>query len=89
MRITYDPEGDALYIEFRRVQAHDSTDIEEGVTADLDENGHIIGLEILDASQRLTPEELTNIHYENLMLVDIPEDAQEEKPEPAKASKAS
>ena len=47
MRITYDPEGDALYIELRRVRAHDSVDIEEGVTADLDENGQIIGLEVL------------------------------------------
>jgi uncharacterized protein YuzE len=75
MRITYDPEGDALYIELRRVQAHDSVDVEEGVTADLDENGHIIGLEVLDASDRLTPEELSSIHYENLLLAEEPEDA--------------
>jgi uncharacterized protein YuzE len=66
MRITYDPEADALYIELRRVQAHDSTDIEEGVTADLDENGHIIGLEVLDASERLTPVELGAVKYERL-----------------------
>lgn len=66
MRITYDPEGDALYIELRRVRAHDSVDIEEGVTADLDENGHIIGLEVLDASERLTPDELGAVKYERL-----------------------
>jgi uncharacterized protein YuzE len=68
MKITYDPEADALYIELRRVTAADSVDIEEGVTVDLDAEGHIIGIEILDASERLTPEELVNVSYENLLL---------------------
>jgi uncharacterized protein YuzE len=66
MRITYDPEADALYIELRYVQAHDSVDIEEGVTADLDEDGHIIALEVLDASERLTADELGAVKYVRL-----------------------
>jgi uncharacterized protein YuzE len=73
MKITYDPEADALYIELRYVPARDSIDIEEGVTADLDADGHIVGLEILDASTRLTPEELANIQYENLLLTSEPD----------------
>jgi uncharacterized protein YuzE len=68
MKIWYDPEADALYIQLREVPAKDSLDVEEGVTVDLDQDGHIIGLEVLDASHRLSPEELTNIHYENLLL---------------------
>jgi len=68
VRITYDPQVDALYIELRSAQAVDSVDVEDGVTADLDEEGHIIGLEVLSASRRFTPDELTNIHYENLAL---------------------
>ncbi len=72
MKITYDPEADALYIELRYVRAADSTDVEEGVTVDLDEEGHVIGLEILDASKRMTPDELANIHYENLLLASVP-----------------
>jgi uncharacterized protein YuzE len=63
MKITYDPEADALYIELRRVQAFDSVDIEEGVTADLDAEGHIIGLEVLDASERLSPAELKTVEF--------------------------
>lgn len=69
MKITYDPEADALYIELRNVQAADATDIEEGVSVDLDQDGHIIGIEILDASKRMSPEELANVHYENLLLI--------------------
>jgi len=74
MKITYDPEADALYIELRHVRAADSTDVEEGVTVDLDEEAHIIGLEVLDASKRMTPEELANIHYENLLLASVPDE---------------
>ena len=68
MKITYDPEADALYIRLREVELADSMDVEEGVTVDLDNEGHIAGIEILDASKRMTPEELANIHYENLLL---------------------
>ena len=68
MKITYDPEGDVLYLHLREVVPCDSLDIEEGVTAELDQDGHLIAIEVLDASKRLTPDELTNIHYENLLL---------------------
>ena len=68
MKITYDPQADALYIEIRHTQARDNMDIEEGVSADLDEQGHVIGFEILDASKRLTPAELHSLHVENLAL---------------------
>ena len=54
MKITYDPEADALYIALREARPADSMDVEEGVTADLDDEGHIIGLEVLDASKRMT-----------------------------------
>lgn len=70
MKITYDPEGDVLYIQLRDVVPSDSDDVEDGVTVDLDGEGHIVGLELLDASKRMTPEELTNISYENLMLAE-------------------
>ena len=43
-------------------------DIEEGVTVDIDENGHIVGLEILDASEKLNISDLVNISIENLPL---------------------
>ena len=68
MKITYDPEGDVLYVQLRDVTPVDSVDVEEGVTAELDDKGHIVALEVLDASKRMTAEELANIHYENLLL---------------------
>ena len=66
MLITYDSEADILYIELRSVPAEDSTDIEEGVTVLLDRQGHITGLEILDAVERLGKEHLHSVTLQNL-----------------------
>ena len=68
MRITYDPEADALYIELRRSVPADSRDLEEGVTADLDADGHLIGIEILHVRERLGRDALTNVVLEQLPL---------------------
>jgi len=67
MRIEYDREADALYIHLRQVPVVDNIDIEEGVTVDLDAEKHIVGIEILDASNRLSPEELSQVSVENLI----------------------
>ena len=61
MKIEYDPEADALYIQVRESDAADNIDIEDGVSVDVDAERHIVGLEILDASKRLTAADLSNI----------------------------
>lgn len=71
MRIEYSKDVDALYIRLREAKIADSMDIEEGVTADLDEKGHIVRIEILDASEKLELSELVNISIENLPLEKI------------------
>ena len=68
MKIEYSKNVDALYIRFKEAKIADSTDIEEGVTVDLDENGHIVGIEILDASEKFQLSDLVNISIENLPL---------------------
>ena len=66
MKIEYDPEADALYIQIREVRPHDNIDIEDGVTVDVDAEGHIVGVEMLDASKRLSPSDLANITIQRL-----------------------
>lgn len=68
MKIEYSKDIDALYIKLREANVADSKDIEEGVTVDLDDKGHIVGIEILDASEKLELSELVNISIENLPL---------------------
>ena len=72
MRIEYDKEVDALYILLRDAKPVDTRDIEEGVTIDLDENGHIVGIEILDATEKLGLESLMNVSIENMPIEKIP-----------------
>ncbi len=66
MLITYDSEVDVLYIELRPIAAEDSSDVEEGVTVLLDREGHIVGLEIIDASERLGKEQLHSVTLKDL-----------------------
>ena len=68
MKIEYDRVSDALYIQFRQVNAEDNLDIEDGVTVDLDKEGHIAGIEDLDASDRFGIEALVNVSIENMPL---------------------
>ena len=68
MRIEYDKEADALYIQLREVSVDDNIDIEEGLTVDLDEKRHMVGIEILDASKKLSLRDMANITIENLPL---------------------
>jgi uncharacterized protein YuzE len=73
MKIEYSKSIDALYIRLREAKISDSIDIEEGVTVDLDPKGHIVGIEILDASEKLNISDLVNISIENLPLEKVAE----------------
>ncbi|RTH18558.1 hypothetical protein CSW41_05720 [Thermus scotoductus] len=53
MRITYDPEADALYIAFGEGPAT-VEEVGEGIALDWDAEGKLLGIEILDASKRLS-----------------------------------
>ncbi|MGH7356773.1 MAG: DUF2283 domain-containing protein [Candidatus Rokuibacteriota bacterium] len=68
MKIEYDPEANALYIQIREARVDDNINIEEGVTVDVDADRHIVGVEILDASKRLSPSDLSSITIEKLPL---------------------
>jgi uncharacterized protein YuzE len=66
MKIEYDKTTDALYIQLREAYVDDNIDIEEGVSIDVDEKRHIVGIEILDASKKLSLKDIVNITIENL-----------------------
>ena len=68
MKIEYDKTTDALYIQLREAYVDDNIDIEEGVSIDVDEKRHIVGIEILDASKNLSLKDIVNITIENLPI---------------------
>ena len=55
MKITYDAEVDALYIQLRTIEPGqaENRDLGSGIIADFGPDGLLAGLEILDASKVL------------------------------------
>lgn len=54
MKTTYDREADALYIRFADAPVVESQEVRPGVVIDLDKDGRMVGLEILDASEHVS-----------------------------------
>jgi uncharacterized protein YuzE len=53
MRTSYDPEADALYVRFAEASIVESEEVADGVVLDLDAEGRIVGIELLDASKHV------------------------------------
>ena len=53
MKIYYDNEVDALYIEFSNEQPEGVVEISEGVNLDITKDWKIVGIEILDSSKKM------------------------------------
>jgi uncharacterized protein YuzE len=68
MRIEYDNEIDALYIRLQEKHVDRTLEIEEGLNIDLDASGKMIGIEVLDATDRYSLADIFNITTENLIL---------------------
>ena len=68
MKIEYDQEVDALYVRLQEKYVARTVEIEEGLNLDLDGSGKLIGLEILDATERYSLADIFNISTENLIL---------------------
>ncbi|OHB90566.1 MAG: hypothetical protein A3E19_07145 [Planctomycetes bacterium RIFCSPHIGHO2_12_FULL_52_36] len=72
MRIEYDREVDALYIRIQEKEVSRTKEVAEGVNLDIDEEGKIIGLEIVGATERYNLKDILNISTENLILEELP-----------------
>ena len=59
MKIEYDPKADAMYIRLITGTVVESDEVRPGVVFDLDAAGRVLGIEMLDVSQRTdNPREL-------------------------------
>jgi len=64
MRISYDKDADAMYIKLANGEFGKNREIHEGIILDLDGNGRLIGIEILDVSTRYSLEEIAHLDIE-------------------------
>ncbi|MBC8181709.1 DUF2283 domain-containing protein [candidate division KSB1 bacterium] len=52
MRVFYDNEVDALYLEISKEKPEGVTEISDGINLDVTESKKLVGIEILDASKK-------------------------------------
>lgn len=67
MKITYDKEADAMYIEFLDREFDINKKIDDNTIIDLDKDGNILGIEILNVSKRMPKDFLSNITVKNMV----------------------
>jgi uncharacterized protein YuzE len=68
MKIEYDKEVDALYIRIQEKHVSRTQEVSDGVNLDFDEQGRLIGLEVLGAAERYPLSDIFNLSTENLVL---------------------
>lgn len=58
-KVSYDAEANAAYIRLSGAKVLESEEVSPGVVFDFDSDGHIVGIELLDAKGQLSQELLT------------------------------
>ena len=58
MKLNYYPETDSLYIDLSSKPSKESLEISEGIVLDYDDDGHIIGIDIDNASHKIDLNEI-------------------------------
>lgn len=67
MEINYDKEADAMYIELRKGEFAKNKKIDDFTILDLDKQGNVLGIELLEVSKRI-PQESLSVHVKNLVV---------------------
>ncbi|MEA3339952.1 MAG: DUF2283 domain-containing protein [Chloroflexota bacterium] len=61
MKIDYDPQADAIYVQLKEGAVADTLDVSKYIFVDVDEKGIPLGIEILFVSRHLDMEDLTTV----------------------------
>lgn len=69
MKIDYDKESDAMYIEIRKGKFSRNKKVDDITILDLDKEGNILGIELLDVSKRAPSESLKKLYVKNMQVV--------------------
>jgi len=64
MRLKIDKESDALYFRLDESPIIESEEVQPGVILDFNAEGKVVGIEILELSTRVTPQQLNILQFE-------------------------
>ena len=66
MKLTVDPDADALYLRLNDAQIVDSEQVASGVIVDYDAKDNVVGVEMLHLSKRAQKSDLQRLLFETL-----------------------
>jgi uncharacterized protein YuzE len=67
MKLKIDRENDALYFRLdESTEIIESAEVEPGIILDFDEQGRVVGIEMLDLSTRISPEKMRVLQFETV-----------------------
>lgn len=66
MKLKIDSESDALYFRLDDAEIIESEETHPGIILDFDQDGRVIGIEILSLSSRFSPEKLRLLQFETV-----------------------
>ena len=66
MKLTIDREADALYLDLDEAPAAESEEISPGLILDYNEEGKVVGIEMLYLSKRVGAEKLRRLETETV-----------------------
>ena len=52
MKLEFDPQADAVYLELMEAEVEASQEVQPGIILDYDVEGRVVGIEVLYVSQR-------------------------------------
>jgi uncharacterized protein YuzE len=61
MKLEFDPIADAAYFEISTADVATTKQIEPGIMADYDDQGHLVGIEVLSVSKRSVDKSLDQV----------------------------
>ncbi|MBI2428840.1 MAG: DUF2283 domain-containing protein [Ignavibacteriales bacterium] len=68
MKIYYDKETDSAYIELSTAKPDGVVEISEGVNLDTTKEGKLIGIELLNASDKISLQSLFNFQLDDQLI---------------------
>ncbi|MCE7982275.1 MAG: DUF2283 domain-containing protein [Caldilinea sp. CFX5] len=66
MRLKVDKENDALYFRLDESEIIESEEVQPGIILDYNEEGNVVGIEILSLSTRVKPDKLHILQFETV-----------------------
>ena len=66
MRLKIDKECDALYFRLDEPSIVESEEVQPGIVLDFNAEGNVVGIEMLNLSARIKPDQLKFLHYETV-----------------------